>query len=316
MKCRICDNQHNNTLFEAREMMFGTRERFAYFECSSCASLQIKEIPTELSKFYAGDYYSFDPIIRRKLLAGILKRVKDRSAVFRKGMFGRILNRYYGNLYLEQLGLLNPNPTTSVIDIGCGAGEFLHSLSEIGFTQLLGVDPHLTSEIRYANGLVIKNNQFHEVDGQYDVVTMNHSFEHVVNPLSVLQKCRSVLKGGGFCCITTPVADSFAWHTYRANWVQLDAPRHLHVLSRKSMEYLAEQTGFSIWRVIFNSAAFQFWGSEQYAMDIPLRDSRSYGSNRRKSVFTNRDIADFELASRNLNAIKHGDQATFILQKK
>jgi SAM-dependent methyltransferase len=316
MECRICCNIDINAFFEAQEMMFGTRERFEYFECASCECLQIRQIPSDLSKFYTNTYYSFDPIIRSKPFAGFLRRVKDRSAVFRKGRFGRILNRYYGNVYLEQLGLLNPTPSTSIIDVGCGAGSFLHSLREIGFTQLLGVDPHLASEVNYDNGLVIKNIQFNEVDGQFDVVTMNHSFEHVDNPLSVLQKCHSVLKGGGFCCITTPLADSFAWHTYRANWVQLDAPRHLHVFSRKSMEYLAEQTGFSIWRVIYNSSAFQFWGSEQYAMDIPLSDSRSYGINRRKSVFTNRDIADFELASRNLNATKRGDQATFILQKK
>jgi SAM-dependent methyltransferase len=192
----------------------------------------------------------------------------------------------------------------------------LHALKEIGFTQLLGIDPHLNSEIKYENGLIVKNIKIDEVDGHYDIITMNHSFEHVEEPLYVLQKCHNILNPGGFCCITMPVADSFAWQNYRTNWVQLDAPRHLHIHSRRSIELLASRTDFSIWRMIYNSAAFQFWGSEQYAMDIPLADSRSYGKNRRKSVFTYREISEFDVASKYLNALDRGDQATFILAKK
>ena len=56
MKCRICGNKEGNAPFEAREMMFGTRERFTYFECNSCGCLQIAEIPDDLARFYAADY--------------------------------------------------------------------------------------------------------------------------------------------------------------------------------------------------------------------------------------------------------------------
>jgi hypothetical protein len=92
-------------------------------------------------------------------------------------------------------------------------------------------------------------------------------------------------------------------------------PRHLHVHSRESMAHLAKEVGFSLWKTIYNSAAFQFWGSEQYLMDIPLLDARFYGGNRRHSVFTAREIAAFDLAARNLNAMGRGDQATLFLRK-
>jgi len=315
MKCRICANTESNQPLETREMMFGTRERFSYFECGSCGCVQIAEIPEDLSRFYAGDYYSFKPVRRSNFILALFKRIKDRSAVFRRGRFGRVLNRCYGNLYLEQLALLEPSTNTAILDVGCGAGKFLHSLREIGFTRLLGADPHLASEMNYDNGLVLKKSRLAELAGPFDVVTMNHSFEHVEQPLAVLRDCHRVLGQGGFCCITTPVAGSFACETYRADWVQLDAPRHLHVHSRESMDHLAKEVGFSIWKTIYNSAAFQFWGSEQYRMDIPLLDARSYGGNRRHSVFTAREIAAFDLASKNLNAMGRGDQATFILKK-
>jgi hypothetical protein len=115
--------------------------------------------------------------------------------------------------------------------------------------------------------------------------------------------------------VTTPVADPFAWRKYRANWVQLDAPRRLHVHSPESMNHWAKEVGFTIWKSIYNSAAFQFWGSEQYAMDMPLMDTRSYGSNRRYSVLTDRQIADFNLSASNLNATGSEDQGTFFLRK-
>lgn len=52
MKCRICNNSNNNAVYEAKEMLFGTRDKFAYFQCSKCECLQIFDIPANISKYY------------------------------------------------------------------------------------------------------------------------------------------------------------------------------------------------------------------------------------------------------------------------
>ena len=51
MKCKICDNSENLQEYKVKEMMFGFREEFHYFECTKCNCLQIAEIPSNISKF-------------------------------------------------------------------------------------------------------------------------------------------------------------------------------------------------------------------------------------------------------------------------
>lgn len=59
MKCRICGNNKNNKIYQVKEMMFGFRDKFDYFQCATCNCLQISEIPCEISKYYPDNYYSF-----------------------------------------------------------------------------------------------------------------------------------------------------------------------------------------------------------------------------------------------------------------
>jgi len=77
---------------------------------------------------------------------------------------------------------------------------------------------------------------------------------------------------------------------------------------------LAKQAGWEILQVVYDSTAFQFWGSEQYQRDIPLLDPRSYQVNPAASIFTRADIAAFESRARKLNEDGRGDQACFYLR--
>ena len=111
-----------------------------------------------------------------------------------------------------------------------------------------------------------------------------------------------------------PVASSAAFATYGADWVQLDAPRHLYLYTAKSLEYLARAAGFALFKVVDDSSAFQFWASEQYRQDIALRDPRSYGVNPTRSMFTAQQIDAFTRHADELNASGQGDQAGFDLR--
>ena len=78
---------------------------------------------------------------------------------------------------------------------------------------------------------------------------------------------------------------------------------------------LADRVGFRVACVACDSTDFQFWGSEQYLKDIPLRDVNSYAENPEKSIFSEEEILSFKLMSIELNKNNDGDQACFCLYK-
>src|SRR4051812_10890354 len=57
--CQVCMTAAEHRKFTACEMMFGTRDRFEYFECSECGCLQIETPPDDIGKYSPPNYYSF-----------------------------------------------------------------------------------------------------------------------------------------------------------------------------------------------------------------------------------------------------------------
>jgi SAM-dependent methyltransferase len=143
----------------------------------------------------------------------------------------------------------------------------------------------------------------------------HHSLEHIPDPERILKIAYDLLKPGGYCIIRIPTVSSYAWKNYGMKWVQLDAPRHFYLHSIKSIEILSRRTNFKLSNIIYDSTAFQFWGSEQYLQNITLTDPHSYLMNPKNSLFSKKDILEFSKRAKELNAAKLGDQAVFYLKK-
>ena len=321
MICQICDNHEHNVAYEVREMMLGLRDTHTYFECAECGCLQIASVPDNIQSYYPSeDYYSYDQVRASTGIKGTLIKMRDRYAATGKCLIGKIMQRIQPHDKLPSLRYTKVNLDSHILDVGCGAAHLLHSMKEAGFKNLLGIDPFNKKDIHYENGLNIEQKSIHELpiqntNGDWDLIMFNHSFEHVFDQHEVLEKAYKLLKPGGVCMIRIPTVTSWAWRSYGVDWVQLDAPRHFFLHSIQSMHKLAEQTGFKLEEVIYDSFAFQSWGSIQYQQDIALHDENSYAVNPEKSPFSQGDIKEFESMSKELNKTKSGDQAAFYLRK-
>ena len=298
-------------------MFAGTRDEFDYVECASCGTLQIREVP-DLRPYYSGDYYSLRPPAP-PAGGGLAKRLARRAASFIRG---RVAGHYRGRrlrfgfpYYLKDTRLdLRLGPGSGVLDVGSGAGETLVALRHCGFSDLVGVDPFVAEDVTYESGVRVLKAELSDLTRQFDLVLANHSLEHVPDARAALRDIHRLLKPGHYAVVRIPVV-ARAWREYGVNWVQLDAPRHLFLYPARAFQSLAEGAGFAVDEVAYDSTAFQFWGSEQYARDIPLADERSFFVNPSNSIFTPEEIASFGARAEELNRAGEGDQAVFYLRR-
>ena len=315
LTCKICNNNSNNSILDVREMYFGTREVFEYLECSNCGCLQLLNPPNDYSSHYPKDYFTFQQKHEGNIKS-LLNRFRDKAAMGEKSFLGNILYKKFGEpTYISRLKIAEVGSKDSILDVGCGKGILLHKMKESGFENVLGIDPFIDETISYPNGLKIIKKNFNELEGKFDLIMFNHSFEHMENPLQVMKKSNELLKLNKTLLIRIPVADSYAFKHYKENWCSLDAPRHLFLHTKKSIKILAEQSGFEVKKISYDSRSWQLWGSEQYNINISLLDDRSYYISPKNSIFTKNQIDEFEKKTIDLNKNGEGDQAEFYLQK-
>jgi SAM-dependent methyltransferase len=277
--CRICGALDAHSLFYPREAKVGTWESYEYFQCKSCFTLQITSIPEDLSTYYS-NYYSCDPPASRCPLKQWLKIRRDRYEAFGHGAIGCLLSIAVSrNAVLRPLSCLHLSADTRILDVGCGAGGLLKDLQAAGFNRLLGVDPFIKQDVFIPPGLTIRKCTLEEVHPPWDLIVINHVFEHLPEPRSVLSAVSRLLTPGGHCLVRIPTVSSYAWQKYRTNWCQLDAPRHLYLYSMGSITHLAAEFGLVPVRTVFDSREFQFYGSEKIQRGIPITEG-SGGSDR------------------------------------
>lgn len=296
--------------------MFGYRDEFEYLECSNCKCLQIVDIPASMSKYYPANYHSFAAVSPPNRLRKSLVKLRNNYAVSNQGVIGKLLYRYIPpKIALRSLSPLQLDHSARILDVGCGTGIMLNALGDVGFKNLLGVDPFLPADLEYENGVKLLKATIHEIAGEFDVIMFHHAFEHIADPEPTLRAANKLLAPGGTCIIRVPTVSSYAWQHFGINWVQLDAPRHFYIHSVEAVRILADRAGLELRSVVYDSTAFQFWASEQYALDIPLYDIRSYLLSPKTSIFSKAQIAAFEKRAVELNHAALGDQAAFYLTK-
>lgn len=317
-KCRICSNEENNKLYKAKELQHGTMDEFVYMECSNCKCVQLENGPDDIGEYYPEDYGAFTDqkdVIYSGIIAFIRKKKLEHNLGIRRSLIGFFMTLLVGKGFEQKLLPAKLTLDSTILDVGTGTGGRILNMRRRGFKNLTGTDLFIKEDITYSNGVHILKKDITEIDEQYDFIMLNHSFEHMPEPLKVLKELFRILKANRTLMIRIPVADSYSWRKYGVNWVALDPPRHYFLHTPASMKILAEKAGFELREVIYDSSAYQFIGSEQYSRNITLIDENSYFKNPDKSIFTKKQIKEFHKRAVKLNKEQDGDAACFYLYK-
>lgn len=311
--CRVCRNARNNLSHVFREQYLGLGDEFEYIECSACKSLSIVEIPECMERYYPATYYSYAVKPYNRII-GFLKGRRDRRYLGRFTFIGFLVSFFLAKPpYIEWLLNMGLSYGSSILEVGSGGGTLIVNLQDAGFPTT-GIDPY-AEPITYSNGAKVIKQSLEETSGSYDCIMLHHCLEHMSAPKETFEHIGRLLKPGGKLLVRIPVAGTYAWKTYGANWFQLDAPRHFVLFSEAALCKLAEKKGFQISKIVYDSTASQIWGSEQYVHGIAHASKKSYAVHPENSMFSKREIEEFNVRAVQLNGNNNGDQAAFYFSK-
>jgi SAM-dependent methyltransferase len=192
-----------------------------------------------------------------------------------------------------------------ILDVGCGGGALLDRLATVGFSNLYGADPFIAADGETPRGVPLMKRHLSEVTGQFDLIMFNHSLEHVPDPVAVLKLTYEKLAAGGICLVRLPTTSSEAWTKYGADWVQIDAPRHIVIPSRQGMALAADRVGLRVEKTFDDSTLGQFMESEAYRRDVAVTDPKIL------RMFGPKRIWEWEKRADRLNRQGRGDQTGY-----
>lgn len=324
-RCRLCGAAEGHRHFTAQERQFGFGDSFGYVECGACGSLQIEQMPDDLGRFYPRHYYAFNaaasaPPLQLGWLRRTLRERRTRFMLDGRDPLGRLAARLGADYFpypwdwFRQTGV---GLDSAILDVGCGQGKLLRTLRAHGFRRLHGADPFIGAPIVEPQ-LRIERCELAEVQGEFDLVMLHHSLEHVPDMPAQLQAAARVCRPGGHVLVRLPVADGRGWREYGEHWFALDAPRHLHVPTRRALQALALRCGLQTVSVASDMDGVCFWASELYQRGLPYMDEegRVLGDpGHPRNPFSAEQAAAFRRRAAEANTADEGDTACFVFAK-
>lgn len=271
--CPICGQPGVSFLGDLKDKLFGVSGKWTLQRCnSSCHSLWMDPviIEAELHKAYANYYTHSDTPA-----AG---NVASAKSIGLRGVYERFIKQNYWALrygyepsdtpkwskFLGLLIYLMPNKSFfldthvmflravkqgRVLDVGCGNGERLDLLKQLGWA-VKGTDlDQKAVEAARQKGLDADCGELAALAypaESFDAVILSHVIEHVPHPVDLLAECARVLKPGGRVVMLTPNAESFGLDCYGRCWRGLEPPRHLQIFSQTALERIVGEAGLRV----------------------------------------------------------------------
>lgn len=279
--CPSCNELGKPLYSGLRDHTFETPGEWACSHCPSCGAIWLNPRPTarDIGKVYrqyythrvyaAGDgvrshlgrsrmlgsmasaYLASTRFLKRNVLASAMGYSEQAT-----GTGGRMLARALGGTFgaketawISVHGLA-ASERGKLLDVGCGNGEFLATMKELGW-ETVGVetDQQAAAVARERFGLDVRLGTLDEVgfsNDSFDAVSLSHVIEHVHDPLALLAECRRILRPGGKLIILTPNSRSLGHRIFRAAWRGLEPPRHIQVFNRATLGSAVRSVGLRV----------------------------------------------------------------------
>ena len=234
--CPICGCENNKHFLSAIDHNV-SGDSFNIVICTDCNFKFTNPIPSEetIGKYYKSENYISHSGTKKGLINYIYHKVRDRQL----------------KMKLNLISSLTKNK--SLLDIGCGTGEFINLCKNKSW-EVLGLEPDSDArelaKKNYNIDLLEQDNLYSIKEKKVSVITLWHVLEHVYNLEKDLKQYAKILKDNGYLIIAVPNCNSYDAKQYKEHWVAYDLPIHLYHFTQKDINSLANKTGFKLIKTV------------------------------------------------------------------
>ena len=221
--CPLCNSGQFNLYLKTKDFSV-SQEEFNIVECNNCSFRFTNPRPDEES---TGSYYESENYISHTNKSNnLLNSAYKIARLFTIQDKSKLLKKW--------------SRKGSLLDIGCGTGEFLQYNKQQGW-RVNGVEVN-TQARQQAEGkleqiLFTKLDEVPE-DKKFQAITLWHVLEHVDDLDTACKKIVNLLDAGGTLIVAVPNCESYDADFYKEYWAAYDVPRHLSHFTKNSMQQL------------------------------------------------------------------------------
>lgn len=241
-ECPICGSTSFQKELSVKDHSI-SKETFIIKKCTDCGFRITSPRPLEadLGKYYESEDYVSHSDTNKGLVNYMYQQVK--SITLRK----------------KEALLSGFNTSKTLLDLGCGTGDFLLFCKNKGW-EVNGLEPDNNARNKaIEKGLenVTDSDQLFSIsDKTFGVITMWHVLEHVSDLNKYLDALYNLVEENGRLIIAVPNPESADAIKYKEYWAAYDVPRHLFHFSKNNIIDLAKKHNFiveSIKPMVFDS---------------------------------------------------------------
>jgi SAM-dependent methyltransferase len=173
------------------------------------------------------------------------------------------LQRTYGR-YLRRLEPHLSSGKGALLEIGCGNGFFLEEAISHGYKEVRGVEPS-TAAVKLASQMIrdriicdVMHPDLFEPE-HFDVICLFQVFDHIPDPVALLDSCRRLLKPHGLVLFLNHNVDSLSFRLLGKRNPIVDI-EHTYLYSPRTLGDLLLRHGFTTCERgrVFNSYSLQY----------------------------------------------------------
>ncbi|MFH0795344.1 MAG: class I SAM-dependent methyltransferase [bacterium] len=258
--CRICGSETVSVALKVKSY----DQLWDIHECSACTGRFIlMKGDLDLERFYSEHY---------DMNQAWLDRLKNPA----NGQ------RQWRRQWMMILSGLDPGLAPHrALDVGCAGGHFLINAPSGWERTGIELAPPV-AEIARANGIHFLKKPIEEIteieDNSLSVVGMFAVIEHLIDPHSVLERIKALMKPGGVLAVMTADCRSWKARWKSTRWHMYSPPQHQFFFSRKALLRMLETHGF-------RNYAWRYTDGGMTQLGVPILDKVIYKGMRVVETF-------------------------------